>query len=322
MEWIVIFVLGALVWFWLKGKTKTRSPQTVQRTAEVPEVRVTFTTTVSRGNRGDEAPRDVGDLVKEGEDTWVLNPKSPLPLTVVGADRRLAEQLKSLLGTREYWSQKVPEVALLIAQHNLRFREVDLFVSQHKRQLDADVSRQVAASTEWPAASEKDRADLRSEFQEKAIESLGISIGRADLGELLTGQPSAFDEDDELVRRFAGVADLYSFYLAQPGLTKPKLVLSRLTELTSQACSPHPIGVDHRVINSRTGHAYVATYVPESDGGPYMARLGEDRYFVRSGGSFLRMEHFQVADMFGRRARPVLKVDLVPCEGRYEVVRL
>lgn len=217
MEWIVIIVLGGLVWFWLKGTTKTRSPQAVQRAAEVPEVRVTFTTSVSRGNRGDEAPRDVGDLVKESEDTWVLNPKSPLPLTVVGADRRLAEQLKSLLGTREYWSQKVPEVALLIAQHNLRFREVDLFVSQHKRQFDTDVSRQVAASTEWLAASEKDRADLRSEFEEKALEDLGISIGRVDLGELLTGQPSAFDEDDELVRRFAGAAELYSFYLAQLG---------------------------------------------------------------------------------------------------------
>ncbi len=36
MEWIFIIVLGALVWFWLKGKTKASSPQTVQRTSEVP----------------------------------------------------------------------------------------------------------------------------------------------------------------------------------------------------------------------------------------------------------------------------------------------
>ena len=53
---------------------------------------------------------------------------------------------------------------------------------------------------------------------------------------------------------------------------------------------------------------FVVTFVPESDAGPHMAGYGEDRYYVRIGASFLRMQHFQLADMFGRRARPVLVV--------------
>jgi hypothetical protein len=41
-----------------------------------------------------------------------------------------------------------------------------------------------------------------------------------------------------------------------------------------------------------------------------MAKLGEDRYYKRSGDRFYRMEHFDLADMFGRRRRPALKLIL------------
>jgi hypothetical protein len=40
-----------------------------------------------------------------------------------------------------------------------------------------------------------------------------------------------------------------------------------------------------------------------------MAKFGEDRYYKRVGSRFAKMEHYEVADMFGRRARPVLEVD-------------
>lgn len=53
---------------------------------------------------------------------------------------------------------------------------------------------------------------------------------------------------------------------------------------------------------------YVKTFVPVSDGGPHMAKLREDRYYKRSGDSFRKMEHFDIADMFGRRLRPVLSL--------------
>lgn len=40
-----------------------------------------------------------------------------------------------------------------------------------------------------------------------------------------------------------------------------------------------------------------------------MAKLASlNRYYRRNGTSFLAMEHFELADMFGRRARPKLKI--------------
>lgn len=224
MEWIVIILLVVGVWYWVKGRAKPPAPPRQSAAAEVavPEIKVTFTTSVGRGAaRNSEQPVDVGDLSNAGEGAWVLNPKSPLPLTVLGTDEATAARLKGLLGQAEYWSQKVPEVALLIAQHNLRFKELDAFVAQHKRRFDADVQQRIASSTEWASASEKDRDDLRAEFEEAAEESLGIHVGRADLGLLLRGQPAAFADDDELLKLFAGDAGLYSFYLSQLGRANP-----------------------------------------------------------------------------------------------------
>jgi hypothetical protein len=43
-----------------------------------------------------------------------------------------------------------------------------------------------------------------------------------------------------------------------------------------------------------------------------MAKLGEDRYYKRSGDSFYVMEHFDLEDMFGRRQKPKLQFDAVP----------
>jgi hypothetical protein len=87
------------------------------------------------------------------------------------------------------------------------------------------------------------------------------------------------------------------------------ILLSRCNELTGTAVSPIVDGVQHKKIYSSTPKGLVVTLVPESDRGPHMAKLGEDRYYKRSGDSFYRMEHFDIADMFGRRRRPNLVLD-------------
>jgi Schlafen, AlbA_2 len=83
---------------------------------------------------------------------------------------------------------------------------------------------------------------------------------------------------------------------------------SRLNELTGEAVLPRIDGIQHRCIARPDGNGFALTLVPSSETGPHMAKLGEDRYFKRSGTSFYRMEHFDVADMFGRRRRAKLSV--------------
>jgi hypothetical protein len=55
-----------------------------------------------------------------------------------------------------------------------------------------------------------------------------------------------------------------------------------------------------------------------------MARAGDGRYYKRSGDSFSRMEHYDLADMFGRRQKPRLhfSAEAEPAEGDIEKITL
>jgi schlafen family protein len=96
-------------------------------------------------------------------------------------------------------------------------------------------------------------------------------------------------------------------------LRKPAVLVSRLNTLSGDATSPIIDGLRHKpIVNSESGGGVVVTLVPESDGGPYMALLGEQRYYKRSGDSFYQMEHFDLEDMFGRRQKPNLEIIIQP----------
>jgi hypothetical protein len=91
-----------------------------------------------------------------------------------------------------------------------------------------------------------------------------------------------------------------------PRVDRVARFITRLNELTGQAANPIIDGVRHKAIHDGNDVGFAVTIVPESDSGPHMAKLGEDRYYKRSGDSFYRMEHFDLEDMFGRRKKPKL----------------
>lgn len=207
---VIVLVAALVVWlFWPRKRTTATA---------TPEVTVRFEMS---GKATSSSPRqgaeNIGALAAAGEGAWVLNPNSPLPLTAVGVDQAVAHALRELLNTVTSWSSKLPDIAYLIAWHNLRFKEVDEFVAQHRARFNAEVQRLMRESSEWASASDKDKLDLLGEFRDTAIKSLGVHTGNADLHLLLTGEPKNLAADDALLARFAGDSTLYSFYLSQLG---------------------------------------------------------------------------------------------------------
>ena len=83
-------------------------------------------------------------------------------------------------------------------------------------------------------------------------------------------------------------------------------LLARLNSLTGSAASPIVDGVLHRALPTTPNRGFAVTLVPETESGPHMAKLGENKYYKRSGDSFYLMEHFDLQDMFGRRKQPRL----------------
>jgi len=99
--------------------------------------------------------------------------------------------------------------------------------------------------------------------------------------------------------------------------------VSRLNELENDAVSPHVDGVRHKKIflENSTDCGFAVTLVPESLSGPHMAKLGEYRYYKRSGDTFYKMEHFDIEDMFGRRKKPKLQISSL-VEKRKEIFKI
>ncbi|MFA5793174.1 MAG: ATP-binding protein [Candidatus Gracilibacteria bacterium] len=93
-------------------------------------------------------------------------------------------------------------------------------------------------------------------------------------------------------------------------IEQPEAFVERLNTVTPGRVSPSVDGVRHEVVFSGTDGGVVVTYVPQSESTPHRSVGKSGQYYKRHGGNFLYMEHFEIEDMFGRRARPKLGMDV------------
>jgi len=103
-----------------------------------------------------------------------------------------------------------------------------------------------------------------------------------------------------------------------------KKFITHLNSYTGQCVVPSVENVEHKAIPlpDKDDSGFAATIIPESMGTPHMARAREHRYYKRSGSSSLKMEHFEVEDMFGRRPKPRLELmtQIVERGARPEII--
>jgi hypothetical protein len=62
-----------------------------------------------------------------------------------------------------------------------------------------------------------------------------------------------------------------------------------------------------REFSKQPGTGFLLVYVPASDSGPHRS-VRDHEYYRRHGSGFFRMEHYEIAEMFGRRKGPRLRV--------------
>lgn len=103
-------------------------------------------------------------------------------------------------------------------------------------------------------------------------------------------------------------ADGIDCAIALKPIEQVALLVGRLNSLTGEGVDPTVNEVRHRAIETENGRGFALTIVPESEIGPHMAKLGENRYYKRIGDGFYKMEHYDIADMFGRRRTPKLVI--------------
>lgn len=179
----------------------TSSPTSDEGTEPSLEIPVTIRIETSVGRAPDKP--DSGEVTRASDDSWVLNPRSPLPLTLTHADEATAAEVKALLesafarGTHEVEEGLVA----ILARSNARCREIDEYVTKHKPHYLKAVESRIAGSSEWASASELDREDLLAQFRQEALDSLDVRPFTG-VEELFDSEPSDFTLDDRLLERF------------------------------------------------------------------------------------------------------------------------
>ncbi|MBK7837110.1 MAG: ATP-binding protein [Candidatus Obscuribacter sp.] len=85
---------------------------------------------------------------------------------------------------------------------------------------------------------------------------------------------------------------------------------TELDTLTPQYMQPYVTGVEHHKIESVTkGSGYIVTIVPSWDGTPVRSVFkGGADFMIRAGNQFVQMPYSILADKFGKRPQPKLKV--------------
>lgn len=210
VEYLILILIGVAVLFYFKAK---RSPS--RDTRDQTELPIKITVSSSGGGSLDGEKVDSGDIV-ETESGYVLNPKSPLPLSVNGLTRTDAFALKGYLDAEVNWGRKLWEIAYLFAQSNATCKEVEEYIRTYRPAYTETIERLKAESKDWNVSSEKDKEDMLSEYKQKAIEGLPVKPSQPEVLDILfDNPPSDFTADDKLLSFFGKDVELYRFYVSQ-----------------------------------------------------------------------------------------------------------
>lgn len=96
-------------------------------------------------------------------------------------------------------------------------------------------------------------------------------------------------------------------------IDNPELFAHRLDSLTPELAFPGIDGVEHTAVEDPNAPdtGVVVSLIPRSNRYPHRATGPDvDDYYRRSGHTFRRMDHGELADAFGRRPQPVLRADV------------
>jgi Putative DNA-binding domain len=141
-------------------------------------------------------------------------------------------------------------------------------------------------------------ADLFSETDQEHLAEALAGFANADGGVLIYGLVAEGGDRDkpDIVTRVERVKKL-------------DLTNSRILALVGQLVEPPVpnVQVVPREFDRLPGEGFVLVYVPPSDLVPHRSRKDRE-YYRRHGQGFYRMEHFEIAEVFGRRRRPSLSL--------------
>lgn len=202
--WLAILFVVVVFWLLMRQRGSAASRNSTFSTTDIP-ISITVSTSSNHS-----------DIKVQWESTGSgvrIGTNLPLPVTLSCITdlhaRRIAESLESYdTYTLRGW------LTTVIASNNVHCKEIDEWVTSAKPKFKAAVKQAIAASAEWSSASERDRDDLLTGFEDQAAESLAVRPASIEAAlALLTEEPADVTVDDALLGRFANNMERYPVLL-------------------------------------------------------------------------------------------------------------
>ena len=210
----LIFLISLIV-IWIVVRKGMSSSATDQEAVQEIPVEISLETTFKETRFGmSDRTVDTGRIQESDNGSYILNPKSPLPISFEGCTLSQIRTIKTILDEESQWNPRAEELAFLIARDNLVCPELEAFLVPIRAKVTEIVERKSQNSDEWEASSPRDRADLMVEFRTEALSQLHVKPGNEGaLKTLLFRAPTNVTADDDLLHRFSGNSELYKFYI-------------------------------------------------------------------------------------------------------------
>ncbi|HWO56683.1 MAG TPA: hypothetical protein VNN55_03855 [bacterium] len=174
---------------------------------------------VLRGQKTDEPSEDYDEPMPKAATPgiWILNPGSNFTLSVKCGSAEIATRLRLALDAAMDSGGELADITSIIAEHNVRCQEIDLYVQEYRPKYLARVAELSQSVVGWSDLSDADRRDVLAECSDKALLDLDV-IPFADLKVLFENEPSDERLDDELLRTYGHeILRLYLSYYRSDG---------------------------------------------------------------------------------------------------------
>ena len=149
-----------------------------------------------------------------GADTHQLQTQLDWNFTLKNLDAADAEKIVSIINNSElYEDMKNRHLTPIFAEKNIICTEVDDFISKLRSTFNQNLKSLIAGNSEWSSLGSKDKADLLSEYQEKALVGIHELPPGIDIVFLLSydAEKIQMTMDDALIRDYG--MDLIQGYM-------------------------------------------------------------------------------------------------------------
>lgn len=209
--------------FGITSKIESIQSNNLNESSTKKELPIEIKITTSLNSTSSNVQEKFKPITKDTKGNWILNPEAPFRLTLLNADKKIADQIRNLLDDEEIKDyRKDDKLIAIFAEHNLKIKEIEDYKIKYKANYFQRIDILKAASPEWDSLGEKDKEDLLFDFRHAAIRDI-FERANCDIEILFENEPTDFSIDDELITEF-GFENLKTYLRFADKLEKVRVV--------------------------------------------------------------------------------------------------